>query len=192
MSAKRRTLLVGMAALLAAVAAVAGPMDRGSISPGGWIGLDGNWDLSAEHLEGGVSVAPGIECAIARNAFVGADVSLAGGLYSQYGQGTTFKYGAFGLGPVVRLCFGTAPSWSFVWLEPSVSVTTTSGSYTDLGACLAGSVGLLTMLGHGVALEPALTGRWKMMRTGYSIGDGASNSGLSVSAGVGLRSYIYK
>jgi hypothetical protein len=46
---------------------------------------------------------------------------------------------------------------------------------------LAGSVGLLSMLSHGVATETALSVKWQ-----------GADRGLSFGIGIGLRSYIYK
>lgn len=166
--------------------AVAGPLDRGSISPGGGLGLTGAWDIGAMRASATASISPGLEYAIARGCFVGGSVSLVGSI------GTDYSYAAIGLGPVARLFLSTdAPCW-FVGFEPSGSLTSLGGGSTGFGVCIAGSVGLLTMLSHGVALEPALFAQWNMVQTrGYPLIT-QSDYRLSAGIGVGLRSYIYK
>jgi hypothetical protein len=166
--------------------AIAGPLDRGSISPGGGLSLTGAWDMTGNRAAATAGISPGLEYAVARGCFVGGSISLVGS------YGTDYSYTAVGLGPVARLFLSTDDPCLFLRFEPSTSMTNLSGGTTGLGVCVAGSVGLLTMLSHGVALEPALFAQWNMVQTRGFEGWIQNDYSLSAGIGVGLRSYIYK
>ncbi len=178
--------------------AVAGPMDRGSISPGGTLGLSGSWVSDARQTSLWLTLTPGLEYAIARNVFVGGNLSLQAfstsyaGSSSQndLGLGTTDRTTILAVGPTVRLCLASSPPWPFVRLAPSGSMQWTN-DYGFLGLSVAGSVGTLTMLSHGVALEPALTLSWTDVRTTGSAPAGRTTV-LHAGIGIGLSGYIYK
>lgn len=175
--------LVLISALLFACA-VAGPIDRGSLSPGGTLGLSGYWNSDPRVVSVTGAISPGLEYAIDRGVFLGANVSLAGG-FTSCGDvpGYSANYAYIGLGPSARVCLAPTPPWPFVRLQSTVSVQITSNGQTQTESTmrLAGSVGLLSMLSHGVATETALSVEWL-----------GTNRGLSFGIGMGLRSFIYK
>jgi len=159
--------------------AVAGPMDRGSISPGGQLGFAGYMDMGDYTMTGSVSIAPGLEYAIAPGLFVGGDLSL--------GWEPGYQY--WSLGPVARACLASAPPWPFFRVKLTYAEVGERASAASSEMVPEFSIGLLTMLGHGVALEPALTIRRAEVLSDrwYSI-----RSNMSAGIGIGLRSYIYK
>jgi hypothetical protein len=158
---------------------LAGPMSRGSISPGGSVNLAAYVDVGSLGLTGSVDFTPGIEYAVNDGLFFGGDVSV----------GWEPGYHYWGLGPTARLCLASTSPWPFIRLTPIYSQVALTASSPTSVINMTSSVGLLMMLGHGVALEPALN-----VHTTHLLGQRSAyvSSSMSVGFRMGVRSYIYR